>query len=123
MAQVVCQFSKYGHCKKRNFCPNIHFSKVCEEDNCESYKCDKRHPKECINFSQFQKCGFFNCSYRHISPPTNKEMQELRKRITDLENYQINVVSNGYNCELCDYNSKNKKKLGRHIRKIIKKCN
>ena len=61
---------------------------------------------------------FWNCPiarilkhqiYRHISPPTNKEMQELRKRITDLENYQINGVSNGHNCDLCDYNSKTRR--------------
>ena len=55
MAQLVCQYSKYGHCKKRR-----NFSEVCEEDNCETYNCDKRHPKECNNFNQFQKCIFFN---------------------------------------------------------------
>ena len=118
MAQLVCQYSKYVHCKKgRNYCKSIHFSEICEEDNCETYNCDKRHPKECNNFSQFQKCVFFNCSYRHISPPTNKDIQELRNRIKDLENKQIKAISIGHNCELCDYSSKNEKKLKQHIRK------
>ena len=57
-------------------CGNL--SEICTEGNCELANCNKRHPKESNYYNQFQKCKFYNCSYKHFNPPNYKDIQELR---------------------------------------------
>ena len=85
MSQPICFYLKYGHCKKRNYCKNIHYPQICEEVSFEIAKCEKRHPKECNYYNQYQKCNFSNCLYRHVRLPRNKDFQELSKRDSAFE--------------------------------------
>ena len=85
---------------------------ICTDENFEMSKCNKRHPKECRFYNQFQRCKFYNCSYKHVNPPSHMDIQELRNQIKNLErNIIIKASSDTYQCEMCDYNSQNDRKV------------
>ena len=83
----VCYFNKFGHCKYTTTCRNLHLKEVCEERNCESSKCNKRHPRNCRFFEQYQMCKFgLYCSFKHVQRiDMNAEVESLKSNILKLE--------------------------------------
>jgi len=60
-----CRFNKFGHCKFKEKCRNIHFYEVCHETECDISKCNKRHPRACRFFHE-NRCKFSeSCSFSH----------------------------------------------------------
>ena len=95
MAAKYCYRNKFGYCSQENFCRYIHTSDICEDENCLKIQCNKRHPRECSYFSQFQRCKFSNCAYKHIKKFSEKDVQELIKRVVKLEtNYNQDKTAN-----------------------------
>ena len=62
----VCLFFKYGFCKYRETCRQVHYEEICDIVHCESLNCAKRHPKDCRYFSKFKRCKFGSfCLFSH----------------------------------------------------------
>ena len=82
--------SKYGFCKYGEKCDQIHFTDICEENDCNGKQCDKRHPVPCIYFEKFGQCKFGSyCTYKHSikteEENTKATIEKLTKDISDLK--------------------------------------
>ena len=128
MAPVICQRNKFGHCKFGNSCINIHLKETCENTNCRSYSCEKRHPKKCTWFNKYGRCKFSPCSYRHdiqnSSFGNNSEIVDIKERLVKIEETLSNVTEQlrfqsdlPFECEVCNHKVGTQKKLKQHIRK------
>ena len=66
MKKMKCYSNNGGCCKYKKFCKDEHPSKRCQERNCQSTKCEKRHPKPCRNYFLRRFCRFgSDCSFSH----------------------------------------------------------
>jgi len=87
---TVCLSYKYGYCKFRNNCEKIHLKDKCENPQCNGYKCDNRHPRECFFFKNFGRCKFGTyCYYTHSETKEIKleeEVNMLKAEIVSLTN-------------------------------------
>ena len=64
-SETICKFEKFGHCVKKEECPNYHPSGVCTEKVCNVSNCLKRHPQPC-RYYQAGNCRFgVSCKYDH----------------------------------------------------------
>ena len=71
-------------------CDQIHFTDICEENDCIGKQCDKRHPVPCIYFEKFGQCKFGSyCAYKHSikteEENTKAKIEELTKEISELK--------------------------------------
>jgi hypothetical protein len=64
--QNVCPYNKYGFCKHREMCRNLHVAEVCESSSCVISSCLLRHPKNCKYYTNYGRCKFDPCAYKHI---------------------------------------------------------
>ena len=87
----ICNYHKYGHCKFSETCRKFHSKENCENDECETFKCLKRHPRSCRYFEEFRRCKFGEfCSFAHKI----KEKNDIPNEVTvDLE-ARIEVLEN-----------------------------
>ena len=78
---IKCSKYDKGFCKYKDECLKIHPEKVCEDPNCFSEKCDKRHPNPCIFRN---RCDFYRkniCLYSHVTTVSNDEtLNALEKK-------------------------------------------
>ena len=91
----VCQFFKYGFCKYRETCRQVHYEEICDVVHCENLNCAKRHPKDCKYFSKFKICKFGSfCLFSHkhtdvLNQTKDKDLEAktimLEKHIEKLE--------------------------------------
>ena len=82
----VCNFEKYGYCKKKEECNDHHPKEVCKKRSCKVSKCLYRHPKPC-KFFESGNCRFKEaCKYDHT-----KNVNELNERIIKLENQVLGL--------------------------------
>ena len=85
--QVVCRFHQFGYCRFQERCRRKHINETCENENCSSRECPKRHPRICKYFREFNRCKFGDfCNYRHkyfISNSNNNDdtIRELNEKI------------------------------------------
>ena len=77
--------NKFGYCNEEHFCRYIHTSETCDNENCLKIHCNERHPQTCSYFNQFQKCNFSICAYELTKKFSEKNVQELMKRVANLE--------------------------------------
>ena len=83
MTAEICLFNKYGFCRNGDKCHKTHLKEVCHKRECESKKCDKRHPRPCKFQMQNGFCKFDSkCNYSHRLP---KMIEDQNLRIEALE--------------------------------------
>ena len=89
MSQVlVCTHYQFGFCKHKNFCRKRHVEERCENSECNSSSCEKRHPISCKYFEAYKRCKFGEfCAFDHRPPynPLQEEINTLKAKIDDLE--------------------------------------
>jgi hypothetical protein len=63
-SENICLYNKYGHYKFSDTCHHHHVTDICEETNCETEKCLKRHPRNCRFCENYNRCKFGdNCFF------------------------------------------------------------
>ena len=101
MSQQVCLYSKYGHCKKGNtVCRNIHFTIICTDENCEMSKCNKRHPKECRFYNQFESLADKLTKTKSIEAECDECEYVGRNAARVIKHKEVKLV---HICEVCEY--------------------
>ena len=90
MKQNVCRNYKYGYCHFGDNCRYRHVEEICNDKHCAVFACEKRHPKICNFFREFQRCKFTTyCKYKHEKQNNVNENSdkiiELEKKIENLQ--------------------------------------
>ena len=93
----VCRHNKFGFCKFGNLCRKRHIEEICDNKDCETRLCGKRHPRLCRFFQEFGRCKFGEfCRFKHVeyseSIRNDKEIEEL-KALLVLKDDQILAVA------------------------------
>ena len=84
MTQAICFKNKFGYCKFNEKCFFRHVTIVCEDVNCNVFKCEKRHPKICNYYRDFRRCKFaVGCKYKHENQ--SEILEKMEKKLQDLE--------------------------------------
>ena len=97
--ESVCIHYKFGFCKYGNNCRKRHIEERCESSECDASHCQKRHPRACKYFSEFNRCKFGDyCDYLHKIPanPVIEELKLLKGKIEAIEK-EINVKNSEIN--------------------------
>ena len=83
-AAVVCSYHRYGYCKYKETCNNLHMKEVCSIKDCSSESCLLRHPRLCRFFSLTGTCKFgSDCAYRHTNL-IQEEIAAIKLKIDEL---------------------------------------
>ena len=62
----VCFKFKFGFCKYSERCKYRHVTLVCDDYKCDVVNCEKRHPKICRFYRDYNRCKFtVGCMYKH----------------------------------------------------------
>ena len=98
---ISCHYSKYGYCKFQDRCRKRHFNEVCENEDCEVWMCDKRHPKVCRYYSIYGHFKFQPCAYKHVRPTDRRlsstldtlenSLEQSRAEVDELKTLVINL--------------------------------
>ena len=113
MSGDVCMFNKFGFCKWEANCKKIHLDEICLLEECESRKCNKRHPRLCKYFSERGFCKYgSNCSFDH-RPPKYLRSIVTRLEALEKENLKLFKVIESQK-EICD------NKTIKDVEKILK---
>ena len=92
MTGEICMFDKYGFCKEREKCEKTHLTEICVQEECDSKKCDKRHPRPCKYFQQNGYCKYkSNCKYGHKQSGCCKD-QNLRIEALEKKNEKLTTL-------------------------------
>ena len=104
--QDVCRFYKFGFCKYKDLCRNMHVHTICENKSCDVISCNLRHPRKCSYYRDFKRCKFSEwCLFDHEEnnedvfkikeklEENNKKIRDLEKIIMEKDNDIINIVS------------------------------
>ena len=84
VAQVICLYFKFGHCKFGEQCRRQHVKETCSQERCDLSSCQRRHPKKCKYFFHYGRCKFDDsCSYSH--EVVTKDNQVCKAALEDLE--------------------------------------
>ena len=88
--QNVCSHNKYGFCKHRDMCRNLHVKEICENSSCEISMCMLRHPKMCKYYRNFGRCKFDPCAFKHIDNKNTienlmKENENILSKIDSID--------------------------------------
>jgi hypothetical protein len=103
MEAEVCKFGKFGFCKFKESCKRKHFVEICEsQSKCKDIKeCQKRHPKPCRRFTQGNECRFKeDCAYNHTDSIQDKEKNDLKEKVENLEKTVIELTKKGESVRL-----------------------
>ena len=74
----------YGYCYYGDYCQFRHVDEICDDKNCNVFDCERRHPRICNYFRNFQRCKFTTyCSYKHEKL---NNVNENSEKIVKLEN-------------------------------------
>ena len=89
-ANQICRHFKFGYCRFGINCHYRHNKVKCVDETCDSFSCDKRHPKECKYWKWFGMCKFGSyCQYKHSRNKCEimeEEIKALKEQIKNLEN-------------------------------------
>ena len=93
----VCRHNKFGFCKYGNTCRKRHIEEVCDNEECETNLCARRHPRSCRFFSEFGRCKFGEfCRFKHVEKSgklrNDKEIEDL-KALLILKDEQILAIA------------------------------
>jgi len=87
-SKKICNYHKFGFCRLRSQCPDIHLNEICEKDTCDLQNCDKRHPVPCRLLAQGE-CKFNQgCMFSHRRP---KKLRDLEEKVKIIENENKNL--------------------------------
>ena len=79
----MCRKYKYGYCQYGDNCRYNHVDEICNDKTCAVFACEKRHPKICNFYREFQRCKFTTfCKYKHEK---QNNVNENSERIDQLE--------------------------------------
>ena len=83
-------FDKFGFCKwETTGCNKVHLKETCLLEECDSRKCQKRHPKPCKFFIEGGNCKYGGgCKFDHRPP---KHIRSLVSRLDALEKENRNI--------------------------------
>ena len=105
-AHSVCSFNKFGYCKYRNECRKLHVNEMCDGSSCEFLSCKFRHPKICYWYSEYGRCKFDPCAFKHVESPTRQiesDMEILRREHSKtVETMMREKVDLKKQIEICD---------------------
>ena len=91
MEQVnICMHDYRGFCIFGEECEKKHFKETCDDKECISSACPKRHPRFCYFRFTFGNCKFGNkCRYLHDTPgytqPIVVEVRDNAKEVYGLK--------------------------------------
>ena len=90
MREEVCLFQKFGFCRNGDRCKRVHLKEVCSNRECDSRKCNKRHPRPCKFFRDNDFCKFNSeCSFSHKLPKyvedQNVKMEAMERKTGNLQ--------------------------------------
>ena len=77
-AQNVCHYNKFGFCKYKERCLQIHIDDLCDDFDCDAKMCNRRHPRECKYFRYYKRCKFDPCKFTHIDN-VSENFDQIRK--------------------------------------------
>ena len=88
------KFNKFGFCRYKDMCRNLHVHESCENSSWDFNSCNRGHPRECKYFRVYNRCKFTPCKYNHVMhTPRDSEMGKLQKehletvsRLKEIEN-------------------------------------
>ena len=84
MAEVICKYNQFGHCKFGKHCYFKHITEICGEDSCEINKCTLRHPKDCRYIVRNKICKFDElCAFNHDVINQNVENKKEEKKLKE----------------------------------------
>ena len=87
-AQSVCQFEKFGLCKRKQECDFFHPTLVCDDQNCTIKLCRKRHPLICRYYASVGHCRFNGeCKFDH------KKVDEMKSYKSQMNAMEIKMKS------------------------------
>ena len=79
------------YCKYSDKCRKQHIKENCENQKCEVEKCQKRHPKTCRYYQEYERCKFGEyCFYKHVQKESNQEIVKELEKVKD----QIRMIEN-----------------------------
>ena len=77
-AHNVCHYNKFGFCKYKERCMQIHIDDPCDDFDCDAKMCNRRHPRECKYFRYYKRCKFDPCKFTHIDK-MSENLNQIRK--------------------------------------------
>lgn len=89
--QNVCSHNKFGYCKHKQMCRNLHINVLCENQECDISTCLSRHPKACRYYRDFGRCKFNPCAFLHIETENTilenlkKESEAIKSKLDDVD--------------------------------------
>ena len=82
MKENVCRKNKYGYCFYGKNCQFRHAKVICDEQNCNVFDCERRHPRICNFYRNFQRCKFTTyCKYKHENLNNFNENSEQMNKL------------------------------------------
>ena len=100
-AQSVCQYEKFGICKRKQECDFFHPTLVCDDQNCTIKLCRKRHPLICRYYASVGHCRFNEaCKFDHKKVD---EMKSYKSQMNAMEikmKSKIDILEKNYKNEL-----------------------
>ena len=84
---TICLFNKFGYCKYKEVCRKHHINDICSDSSCDFLTCRLRHPKLCNWYSEYGRCKFQPCAFRHEEKENDikKILEENSKVMSKLE--------------------------------------
>ena len=76
--QNFCPHNKFGYCKHKQMCRNLHVDVICGNSACDISICLSRHPKACRYYRDYGRCKFNPCAFLHLENE-NRILEDLRK--------------------------------------------
>ena len=69
----ICIFEKFATCKNGDNCTFEHPTLVCDDQNCDIRMCTKKHPQDCLYYTNFNNCkhGEDSCKFLHRRNASN----------------------------------------------------
>ena len=90
----ICLFNQFGYCKYKEVCRKHHIDDICNDSSCDFLTCRLRHPKLCNWYSEYGRCKFHPCAFKHeekddsvkqMIEKNSAKLKEIEKSLADLE--------------------------------------
>ena len=91
----ICIFEKFATCKNGDSCNFDHPTLVCDDRGCDIRMCFKKHPQDCLYYTNFNNCkhGDSSCKFLHRKNASDtidiEKYRDLESKYNEiLENYK-----------------------------------
>ena len=103
--QHICLFNKFGYCKYKEVCRKEHVDDICNDSPCDFLTCRLRHPKLCNWYSEYGRCKFNPCKFKHEEKNNSVEiiikensevkckLKQIEKSLAELEEKEKELLS------------------------------